>query len=70
MIGSTRHIPIKEAENIERFIQPASGKPATDPVLISAYVPDTDPSQIFSVRSTPNPVDWAIAFPLKKAGDT
>ena len=30
-----------EAENIEEFIQPALGKSDPDPVLISAYVPDT-----------------------------
>ena len=43
------------AENIEEFIQPALSESDPDPVLIS----DTDPTQIFSARSTPNnqPVD-------------
>ena len=34
-------------ENIEDFIQPALDKPDPDPVLISAYVPDTRPDTDF-----------------------
>ena len=38
---TTRHIPLNEAKNVEEFIQSVPGKPDPDPVLISAYVPDT-----------------------------
>ena len=45
-LATTRHIPFNKAENIEEFIQPATGEPDPDPLLISAYVhdawPDTD----------------------------
>ena len=34
---------LNKAENIEDFFQPASDKPDSDPVLITAYVPDTRP---------------------------
>ena len=51
-IATTRHIPLNKAENIEKFIQSALGKP--NPVLISAYVPDTRRTQIFSARPTPS----------------
>ena len=54
---------------MERFIQPASGKPDPDPVLISAYVPNTRPTQIFSVRSTPKIIKAdveSLIFDLKR----
>ena len=42
-LANNRHIPANKSENIEEFIHPASSKPDPDPVLISAYVPDTLP---------------------------
>ena len=46
-LATTRHILFNKADNIEGFIQPASGKSDPDPVLISAYVPDTRPDTDF-----------------------
>ena len=46
-LSMTRHIPLSKAENIEEFIQPASGKPDPEPFLISAYVPDIQPETDF-----------------------
>ena len=38
-LATTYHISEKKAENIDEFMQPASGKPNPDLVLILAYVP-------------------------------
>ena len=38
-LATTHHISWNKAENIEEFMQPASGKPNPDLVLILAYVP-------------------------------
>ena len=46
-LATTRDIPLNKAENIEEFIQPASGTPNPDPVLISVYVSDTRPDTDF-----------------------
>ena len=45
--ATTRHIPLNNAENIEKFIIPVSGKPDLDPDLILAFVPDTQPDTDF-----------------------
>ena len=42
-LATTWHIPSNNAENIEKFIKPALGKPD----LILAYVPDTRPDTDF-----------------------
>ena len=46
-LATTRHIPFNKAENIEKFIQSTTCEPDPDPVLISAYVPDTRPETDF-----------------------
>ena len=38
LIGYNSAYSLNKTENVEVFIQPATGKPEPDPVLISAYV--------------------------------
>ena len=52
-----------EYNNIEEFLQKASGKPDPDPVRIWACVPIHNLTQIFSVDSSPTVYMSSVIFP-------